>query len=179
MKKIFIGCLIGLCLLLNSCIGKEKLGTISYKYNRTVENGYGHEYFEIYNDDELIFQKDDVRFLKDLDGKCFAVFYQYPKPFYGYFFDNGKLIKKLEKLSPVIYISSDLLYVIYFEYEKIETEWTYTNLVVRKIPNGKIIKKWNFSEIARNKSFNGTTDWSFSETDNLYRVVLKDGWGEI
>ena len=189
MRKAFTACLIVILMIFTSCVKEKKeepvLNNLSYIKNRCVIDGFRHEFFEIYNDDtgELIFQQDKISNYKYLDNKCFAVFRNGYEPYYGLYIVNGTVKRDLKDLSPANLITSDLKYIVYGTYENVDKNHPnrkeYTNIVVREIESGNILKKTPISEVTKNQSYSTDYDCILVEEEDFILLTMEDSWGEV
>ena len=157
----------------NSNVEKKNL---IYKENICVENGIGHEYFEVYEGDKLIIKKDDIRNFKVKDTDCFAIFYNFPEPFFGYYIENGKIKKKVSGIYPTNLITADLKYVISWNNEKTSLNGT---INVKEIKSGKTKKCWKIDELCKNIPYKKSVgDCNLKENGNKVSIEFTDGWNE-
>ncbi len=167
-----------------SCQKEIKYENLSYK-SVMKKNIPIQDYFGIFSGDKLVYKNRNIYdWVKYKDNKCFAlseklIFHKWH--YDGLYFVDGKVKTKMKGISNRFYISSDFKYLIYYEYDvnQTHTEYDYKTIIIRDTETGKILNKWNFSEIIKNKDIMKLYEWTYKENPDSIEIVLKDSWGEV
>ena len=185
MKKIYV-ILFMIVTMFNiiSCKEEIKYENLNYRFV-TKKNIPVRDYFGIFSGDKLVYKNKNITgWLKYKDNKCFALSEKWKsnrKYCVGFYFVDGKLKTKMKGISNRFYISSDFKYLIYYEYDvnQTHTEYDYKTIIIRDTETGKILNKWTFSEIIKNKDIMKLYEWIYKENSDSIEIILKDSWGEV